>query len=54
MKSARTRLVVSRGWDFKGEREIEIPLPFDGALVTFGPDRKSLAPEGEIGIYFLG
>ncbi|RHR08113.1 hypothetical protein DWX58_09820 [Pseudoflavonifractor sp. AF19-9AC] len=38
----------------KGGRVLEIPLPFDGSLVTFCPDRKSLAPEGEILIYFLG
>ena len=62
MQSARTRLVVLRRGDFKGEREIEIPLPFDsskvncpegaregglGHLVTFCLHRKSLAPEGE-------
>ena len=40
MKSARTRLVVSRGGDFKGEREIEIPLPLDSSLVTFCLHRK--------------
>ena len=47
MQSARTRLVVLRRGDFKGEREIEIPLPFDSSLVTFCLHRKSLAPEGE-------
>ena len=36
-------LVVSRRGDFKGEREIEIPLPFDSSLVTFCLHRKSLA-----------
>ena len=43
MKSARTRLVVSRRGDFKGGREIEIPTTFDGSLVTFCPHRKLLA-----------
>ena len=42
MQSARTRLVVSRGWGFN-QGEIEIPLPLDGSLVTFCPHRKSLA-----------
>ena len=36
-------LVVLRREDFKGEREIEIPLPFDSSLVTFCLYRKLLA-----------
>ena len=42
MQSARTRLVVLKGWDFN-QREIEIPLPLDSSLVTFCLNRKSLA-----------
>ena len=39
LELARTRLAVLRRGDFKGEREIEIPLPFDGSLVNFTPPK---------------
>ena len=62
-------MVVSRRGDFKGEREIEIPLPFDsskvncpegaregglGHLVTFCLHRKSLARRRNISFPFAG
>ena len=47
-------MVVSRRGDFKGEREIEIPLPFDGSLVTFCPYRKSLARRRNLFLYWNG